>query len=162
MQIKTNEIKFSSIKFDGHKLMRQAHNQARIWHINSGKTYREDFRMALKAAWECAKGAVVGCICEIGRIAQRTLKGMVKMVKAEAKNTKEQVINRLLDLGCKVWTKGSSIKRIYLNHNAQYVFSNYDDFGRGRKAKLNSVYFDCTTGTWEDNWIGALRPEFEI
>lgn len=161
MQIKTNEIKFSSIKFDGRKLMVQAHSQARVWSMD-GSSYRANFAKALKAAWASAKEAVVDGICLLGRVAQKALTGMVKMVNTGTKNTKEQVINRLLDLGCKVWTKGSSIKRIYLNHNAQHVFSNYDDFGRGRKAQLNSVYFDCTTGTWEDNWIGTLKPEFEI
>ena len=82
MQIKTNEIKFSSIKFDGRKIMAYAHSQARVWSMD-GSSYRANFAKALKAAWESAKSAIVFGVCHLGRIAQRTLKGMVKMVKTE-------------------------------------------------------------------------------
>ena len=155
-----NKINYSKVKFDGSKMMKAAHSQARVW-ANNGKPYRVNFAAALKAVWAAAKGAIYTCICRVAKIAQNKLLGMVKMVKNEKTNKADEIVKKLRDLGCKDWQKGD-LHRIYVGYNAKYVFANYDNFGRGRKSQLHDMFFDVANGCWSQNWIGIFNPEFEL
>lgn len=129
-------------------LFHGAHKLAKATRQNFG-SYREAFAAALREGYKAIKKASAK-VAEIVRAA--FVKAAPKMVR-----TYGTVADRLLALGCKVW-KG---QRIYANRFASKIFANYDNFGRGRKAQLESAYFDLTAGEWRENWIGNLNPEFQ-
>lgn len=124
-----------------------AHKLAKATRSNFA-TYREAFAAALREGYKAIKKASAK-VAEIVRAA--FVKSAPKMVRKLG-----PVADRLIALGCKVW-KG---QRIYASRFASKIFSNYDNFGRGRKAQLQDAYFDIEAGEWRENWIGILNPEF--
>lgn len=109
------------------------------------KSYAAAFAWALKEGWKAVR--------DMQRQAARTLRTAatkiicdVAQVARNANWAKNPVVAALMEIGCKVWAG----KRMYINYRASKVFSNFDNFGKGRQGQMTRAYFDITTNTWCD------------
>ena len=110
-------------------------------------SYRDAFAAALREGHKAVK--------KMQQIVADKLRSIVRLPRIVMRR-ENNIVNNLLSIGCKIWQG----KRIYANFHAARIFSNYDQYGRGRQGQLQRAYYDLTDGQWHDNWIGKLNPEF--